>query len=218
MKHEKTQVMNTLKAHAMAAWEADDGQSSVVDIASATATRASRDGLISSLSIGAASAMLAVYLRKATAARPNTEAQATVSAKYAQQDAATASSQAAASAWLSMVESSRREVQHVICPHSNAWVPQIERAHAEDGTIIATRRMMDDGWEPWQATPTQVPIEPIIRQPSPVTVDDSAALAFVATLPSMTPEQAKAAYWSLPSAARNSTTIRSLPKAIRRQF
>ena len=201
----------------MAAWEADDGQASVADIASATATRAARDGLISPLSVGAASAMLAVYLREATAGRPSSAAQSAVSARYAMTDAAQQAGDAEAAQWLARVESSRREVQHVICPHSNAWVPQVERAHAEDGAIIATRRMMDDGWEPWQAMPKQAPITPT-RPASPVAVDDSAALAFVAALPSMTAEQARAAYWSLPSASRKSPVIMSLPKAVRRQF
>jgi len=47
---------------------------------------------------------------------------------------------------------------------------------------------------------------------------DRRAADFVAALPSMTEEQAKAAYWSLSREVRNAPAIRSLPKSVRRQF
>jgi len=216
-------AINELKARAMSAWEADDGQSSAEDIAIAVARRAGSDGVINPLSVGAASAMLATYLRTETAGRSTPEsgaAQAFVAARYQREDAANAASLAAAREWLSRVETSRREVQHVICPHSNAWVPQMERAYSPDGSIIATRRMMDDGWEEWQATPagTCEAAQHAGQTPTSPPHDDARAAEFVATLPSMTAEQARAAYWALPSSSRNAPAIRSLPKAVRRQF
>lgn len=225
--HQKIITMSAiteLKARADKAWEADDGQSSVEDMARELARRAAVDGLISPVSVAAASAMLEVYLRESTAHRRTPEqeaAQAAVSARYAAVDAARRRSDSERATWLCAVEASRREVQHELRSYGtvDSWVPVMERAYAPDGSVIATRMHHEqDGWLEWEAPVARRPVEPIHATTQPAVADDSAALAFVAAIPSMTVAQSKAAYWALPSAVRNSPAIRALPKSVRRML
>lgn len=212
--------MEQLIESAKSAWEADDGQSTEVDIARRVMRLAMSRG--ETVPDGAEATIIA-----ALAITPVTpemmEDQAKVSARYALADAARKRGDAEKSEWLSRVESARREVERVIRSYGSVdcWVPYMERAYEADGSIIATRMHHEqDGWMEWQATAKRVVVEPVARDSSPANKSnaDVDAEEFVAALPSMTEAQAKDRYWSLSRESRNTAAIRNLPKAIRRQF
>lgn len=213
-----------LIARACEAWDADDGQSSAEDIAARVVDRAVASGSVNRSDAALAIRLVVAHLEQPVAGTADQQAaQAAVDARYAAEDAAKAASAAAAAAWLTIVESSRREVHWEICPHTNAWVPSMEQAIDENGEVIATRHMLPtEGWTPWRAVRRPVAVEAIVSStpsaPATPSAADTEADAFVAALPTMSAEAAKATYWSLSSLARNSAAIRALPKAVRRQF
>ena len=210
-----------LIARAREAWDADDGQSSAEDIAARVVAMAVSEGIVQRSNDALATRLVIASLGQTSASTPeHLAAQSAVDASYAAKDAAKAASDAAAAAWLTLVESSRREVHRDICPHTNAWVPSMEQAFSPDGEVIATRHMLPtEGWTPWRAVRRPVAVEAVVSStPSAPSAADTDAAAFVAALPTLSAEAAKSAYWALSGAARKSSAIRSLPKSVRRQF
>jgi len=199
-------------------WLADDGQSSTRDIARRAIQLAAVRGEL--VSDGAEDAIVATLDQIIVTPEMLAE-QARVSRGYADADAARQLGDAERSAWLARVESARREVQHEIRSYGSvdSWVPYIERAYGDDGSIIATRMHHErDGWLEWESTEKRVVVTQPTAKQATLLHADTEAEDFVTALPTLSAADAKARYWSLSKSTRNATAIRNLPKAVRRQF
>lgn len=183
----------TLIEAAKAAWLADDGQSTERDIASRVLRKAVERGELSSnhgLTSTLESALVAFSGRIAPSTLPPME----VARRKAESD------------WQAAVEAACRPVT----------------VHDEDGGASVEMRV-PQGWTHDGCATLAEYFRKVVpgyseAEAAKVSEADMEAARFVAALPSMTTEQAKAAYWSLSSAARLSHHIRALPKAVRRQF
>lgn len=187
--------MNTnLIESAKAAWLADDGQSTRRDIASRILSQAVERGeLPPNHGLTAALESVLVAFSNRVAPEPTLPAME-VARRKAESD------------WQAAVNAAKRPVT----------------VHDEDGGTSVEMRV-PSGWtlngcatlaEYLRKTATGY----AEAESAKVEDADAEATRFVAALPSMTAEQAKAAYWALSKAARLSSHIRALPKAVRRQF
>ena len=185
--------MITLIEAAKAAWLADDGQSTERDIASRVLRQAVERGELSlnhGLTCALESALVAFSSRIAPATIPPVE----VARRKAESD------------WQAAVNAARRPVT----------------VHDEDGGTSVEMRV-PQGWTHSGCATSAEYFRKVVpgyanAEAAKANDADAEAARFAAALPSMTTEQAKAAYWALSNAARLSRHIRALPKAVRRQF
>ncbi len=183
---------NLIKS-AKVAWLADDGQSTHRDIASRVLSKAVERGELSSRH-GLTSALESALVAFSVAIAPEDIHPMEASRRKAESD------------WQAAVKAARRPVT----------------VYDEDGGTSVDMRV-PHGWSHEGCTT----LGEYILKTVPGYADaesakageaDEAAAQFVASLPSMTTEQAKEAYWSLSNQARLSQCIRALPKAVRRQL
>lgn len=185
--------MSPLIEAAKAAWLADDGQATHRDIAERVLRQAVARGELSpthGLTSTLESALVAFSSRRAPENLPPME----VARRKAESD------------WSAAVNAAKRPVT----------------VHDEDGGTSVEMRVPSSWKHDGCATLAEYLRKTVTgyaeaESAKAETADDEAA-QFVAALPSMTTEQAKAAYWALSSQARLSHCIRALPKAVRRQF
>lgn len=189
-------TLEILVARAREAWDADDGQSSAEDIAARVVARAVAETLVHRSNAALATRLVVARLEQPVASAAEDPA---IVARRNEKAAAKAE-------WGQAVRSAER------------WV---EVYDDDGGTSRALRT--PTGWThegcatlgqflrlrlPWIAAEEQ----------AEKTSAEAEAAAFVASLPTLSAEAAKTAYWALSGAARSSGAIRALPKAVRRQF
>ena len=183
----------TLIEAAKAAWLADDGQSTERDIASRILRQAVERGE-SSPSHGLTSALESALVAFSSRIAPAAISPMEVARRKAESD------------WQAAVDAAKRPVT----------------VHDEDGGTSVEMRV-PQGWAHDGCATLAEYFRKVVpgysdAESAKVSEADMEAARFVAALPSMTTEQAKAAYWALSTAARLSHHIRALPKAVRRQF
>lgn len=212
------------------AWLADDGQSTERDIASSVLRQAVERGELPAnhgLSSALESALVAFSSSRMPASHAAEQARVAAAARVADEARAAAAARSAelAAELAAELRAPGVEIRNEVLrageyAGSQSYATWRRAYRNGESTPFAEMWLMSDDAPKWERCGVKAIVEQVDRNPEPTgpTQADDEAAQFVAALPSMTAEQAKAAYWGLSKAARLSSHIRALPKSLRRQF